>query len=429
MPNAPVPFEAHLETAIAASWALMEDIGGRTRGAAGVTRPPYGAAEQLAADATADACRAAGLNAWFDAYGNLHATLPGHDPELPAVGLGSHFDSVSEGGNYDGLAGVMAALATLAALRAVRHTPERSLHLVGLRGEESPWFGTAYLGSRMALGHVPFARMGGLLRADTGRSLAEHMAELGYHGQPASPPVLSPANLACWLELHIEQGPLLIERGVPIGIATAIRGNIRHPHARCLGAWAHSAAVPRASRQDAVVAVAELIMRIDDYWTERLDRDDDNFVATIGQFSTNPALHAMTKVPGEVAFSLNLGATDPAILAAAKQMVADAIADIQVRRNVRFILGDDVGSHPTPLDAGLMNALEASVRALGLTSLRMPTVGHDAGMFAQAGIPAAMVLVRNQNGSHNPDEAMQPEDYAAGARVLAHTALHLSTAG
>ncbi|MEJ1975806.1 MAG: hydantoinase/carbamoylase family amidase [Acetobacteraceae bacterium] len=429
MQTLPATFEAKLDEAIGSTWSLMQAIGERTRGAVGITRPPYGAAEQLAATMTEAAAQAAGLAVHFDAFGNLHAIMPGRRPDAPAIGLGSHFDSVPEGGNFDGLAGVMSALATLAAARAAGLEPDRSLHLVGLRGEESPWYGTAYLGSRMALGHVPFAQMGVLTRYDTGRTLADHMLELGYAGQPPVMPVLSPAHLACWLELHIEQGPLLIERDLPIGIATAIRGNIRHPTAKCFGAWAHSAAVPRAHRQDAVMAVADLIMRIDAFWTERIALGDDNFVATIGQFSTDPAYHAMTKVPGEVAFSLNLGATIPDTMAQAKALVRDAIAEIEAQRHVRFDLGDDVGSQPMPLDAALIDALESSARDLALGSFRMPTVGHDAGMFAKAGIPAAMVLVRNQNGSHNPAETMEQADYAAGVRVLARTALNLADAG
>ncbi len=418
--------EIPLDDAIQATWSLMEQIGAQTRGTVGITRPAYGAAEQLAATMTEAVARAAGLAVEFDTFGNLHALLPGRNPALPAIGLGSHFDSVPEGGNYDGLAGVMSGLAILLAARAAGHVPERSLHLVGLRGEESPWYGTAYLSSRMALGHVPFAQMGQMVRYDTGRTMAEHMAELGFTGQPPAMPVLSPANLACWLELHIEQGPLLIAQDVPIGIATAIRGNIRHPEAVCTGAWAHSAAVPRAYRQDAMMAVAELVMRIDAYWEQRIAQGDDNFVATIGQVATDPAQHAMTKVPGLVRFSINLGGTDAAVLADAKAMLASTIAEIAARRGVQFAIGTDTGSQPTPLDPALIDSLEGSARELGLGSFRMPTVGHDAGMFAKAGIPAAMVLVRNQNGSHNPHEAMEAADYAAGVRVQARTALALA---
>jgi len=417
-------FDAALAAATAESWALMHRIGAATRGAVGITRPAYGAAEQHAAEATAAALRAAGFEAAFDAFGNLHALLAGTDATLPAVGLGSHFDSVPDGGNYDGLAGVMAGLAVLLAAQRVGMAPRRGLRLVGLRGEESPWFGTAYLGSRLALGLVPFATMGRLVRGDTGRTLADHMADLGFHGQAGA--VLSGENLACWLELHIEQGPLLIGRDVPIGIATAIRGNIRHAGAKCFGTWAHSAAVPRAFRHDAVVAVSELVMAIDGFWSERIAQGDDNFVATVGIVATRPDLHAMTKVAGEVAFTLNLGATDAAVLRQAGEFARASIAAIEARRGVRFEIGADTGSQPTRLDAALIERLDMAAAALGLGRHRMATVGHDAGMFAQAGIPAAMVLVRNQNGSHNPEEAMEQHDYVAGVRVVARAALELA---
>jgi len=417
-------FEAALDGAIAESWALMERIGAATRGTVGITRPAYGDAEQRAAEATRAALREVGQEAAFDAFGNLHAVLPGRDAAAPAIGLGSHFDSVPDGGNYDGLAGVMAGMAVLLAARRSGATPARGLHLVGLRGEESPWYGTAYLGSRMALGHVPFARMGALVRGDTGRTLAEHMAELGFAGQDA--PSVTRATLACWLELHIEQGPLLIGRDVPVGIATAIRGNIRHAQARCLGEYAHSAAVPREYRHDAVVAVSELVMAMDAFWTERMAEGCDNFVATVGIFTTDPAFHAMTKVPGEVRFTFNLGATDRAVLEQARAHAAAAIANIAQRRGVRFEMGTATGSDPPPLDAALADRLDAAAAALGLGRHRMPTVGHDAGMFAQAGIPAAMVLVRNRNGSHNPHEALEQADYAAGVRVLARAAMELA---
>ncbi len=419
---------AALDESIASTWSLMEEIGRRTRGVVGITRPAYGAAGHLAATMTESAAMAAGLAVRFDGFGNLHAMAPGRCVGLPAIGMGSHFDSVPEGGNYDGLAGVMAGLAVLSAAQATGVALDRSLHLVGLHGEESPWFGTAYLGSRLALGHAPFAQLGALTRYDTGRTLADHLQDLGFNGEPTVAPVLSPANLACWLELHIEQGPLLIEQNVPIGIATAIRGNVRHPTAKCIGGWAHSAAVPRAHRQDAVLAVADLLMRIDAFWTHRLGLGDDNFVFTVGQFSTNPEFHAMTKVPGEVSFTLNFGATVKQTMVQATALVREAIAEIEATRHVRFVLGEDTGTDPTPLDSGLIDALERSAGALGLGSHRMPTVGHDAGMFAKAGIPAAMVMVRNQNGSHNPAEALEQVDYAAGVRVLAATALQLAGA-
>lgn len=417
-------FETELRKATAESWALMKRIGAETKGTLGITRAPYDRAEQHAAEATVWMLKKDGFAPEFDGFGNLHTLLPGANRTAPAVGLGSHFDSVPDGGNYDGLAGIMAGLAVLLAAKRSRAKLARSLRLVGLRGEESPWYGTAYLGSRMALGLVPHETMGKLVRGDTGRTLADHMAALGFHGQPA--PSLSPENLACWLELHIEQGPLLIGRDVPIGIATAIRGNIRHAQAKCFGEWAHSAAVPRNFRRDAVVAVSELVLAMDDYWGGRMALGDDNFVCTVGIVATRADQHAMTKVPGEVAFTLNLGATDPDVLREAGQYAAARVREIERGRGVRFELGPDTGSQPTALDPALVDRLDAAAAALGLGRHRMPTVGHDAGMFAQAGIPAAMVLVRNEHGSHNPHEALDQADYADGVQVLARAAMELA---
>ena len=412
----PIPTQ-HLARCIDETWALMEDIGRRTSDPApGITRPAYGQQEQLAMDAVSDWATAQGLTVERDGFGNHHILLPGTE-DGPAIAAGSHTDSVPNGGNYDGLAGVMAAVAVLAAMRAAGTRTLRPLRAILMRGEESPWFGTAYLGSRLLLGRSPFAEIGALIRPDTGRTLADHLVELGY--QPGDQPVLDATTLAAYFELHIEQGPFLIERDLPVAIATACRGNIRFPQAKCIGRYAHSAATPRAYRQDAVLAVAELALALDQFWADRLTQGDDNFVATFGQFATDAAQHAMTKVAGEVNFSINLGATDPVILAAARQVLVDTIARLERDRGVRFELGREVGTAPLPMDAGLMALLEDSAASAGFGSIRLPTVGHDAAMFLQAGIPAAMLLVRNANGSHNPDEAMDQADYAAGVAVLA----------
>ena len=395
----------------------MAEIGRQTEGHPGITRPAYGAGEQLAMRAVAEFAASHGLTATWDEFGNQHWQLPGEDFALPAVVVGSHLDSVPNGGNFDGLAGVAAGLAALLAVHRSGNRPRRTLRLVALRGEESPWFGTAYLGSRLLLRRSSFAEIGALTRFDTGATLAHHLAELGP--MPATAPVLDASTADSYFELHIEQGPLLIGADIPVGIATALRGNIRFPTARCHGAYGHSAALPRAFRQDAVLAVAELALGLDAYWETRVAEGDDNLVITIGKFSTDPAQHAMTKVAGEVTFSINIGATDPARMAEAHQVLDTLIERITRERGVRFDLGTQVGTAPIPIDPALIAALESSAAALGIPTKRMPTVGHDAAMFAQAGIPACVLLVRNANGSHNPDETMEQDDFTTAGRVLA----------
>ena len=400
------------------AWALMEEIGRRTaHPPPGITRAAYGEGEQLAMEAASAWATARGLVVQRDGYGNHHVTIPGGGGSGPAVLAGSHLDSVPNGGNFDGQAGCAAALATLAAVAADGVATARSIRAVLMRGEESPWFGTAYLGSRLMLGRSSWAEIGALTRRDSGRTLADHLVALGY--DPGAPAVLRPADIACYFELHIEQGPILTDAGAAVGLARACRGNIRFPQARCRGAYGHSAALPRAFRSDAVLAVAELALELDRFWAQLTAQGDDNFVVTIGEFATDPAQHAMTKVAGEVAFTLNMGATEPDTLAQARDVLAQAIARIERDRRVRFDLGPEVGTVPLPLDAGLNAALAESAAAAGVRAMLMPTVGHDAAMFALSGIPAAVLLVRNANGSHNPDETMTREDFIAGGTVLA----------
>ena len=413
----------HLDSCIAEVWELVEQIGRETADSPGITRAAWSRNEEIAADRVRAFARRHGLQALDDAFGNIQFLLPGVDPATACATTGSHLDSVPHGGNYDGLAGVAAGLAVLAAANADPGVggPRRALpfRAVALRCEESPWFGTAYLGSRLMLGLSTLDELGDLARSDSGRSLRHHLQQLGYpRTDGAAAPLLDGRLVTAFLELHIEQGPLLEADGIAVGIATAVRGNVRFPDARCIGAYGHSAALPRRFRQDAVLAVAELALGLDGYWKNRIAEGDEDFVFTVGKFSTDAAQHAMTKVAGEVTFSLNIGAAVKASQEAARAHLLDLIKGIEKDRGVTFELGREVGTPPTGMDGKLIALIEDSARALGIATRRMPTVGHDAAMFVRAGIPSAVILVRNANGSHNSAEALDREDFARGVHVL-----------
>jgi N-carbamoyl-L-amino-acid hydrolase len=239
-------------------------------------------------------------------------------------------------------------------------------------------------------------------------------------------PVIGPHNTKAFVELHIEQGPLLEEQAVPLAVATAIRGNLRHGDGICYGAYQHSAATPRRSRQDTVLAVTELLQRLEALWHEIEDGTDPSAVFTVGKLFTDPDHHALTKVPGECHFSLNFGSTEQATLDRAAHAIAAITHDIAQRRNVRFVLGPAVGSSPTPLDPDLRAKLSAHAARLVIPCHEFATVGHDASIFARAGIPAAVLLVRNGDGSHNPHEKMAIEDFEQGVQVLAATMVELA---
>lgn len=415
---------SRLESCITEVWELLERIGHETTDSPGITRAAWSRNEEMAASLVREFARRHGLQVLNDEFGNIQFLPPGLDPATPCVTTGSHLDSVPHGGNYDGLAGIAAGLAVLAAANADPLDRARPFRAVAMRCEESPWFGTAYLGSRLMLGLSTLDEIGDLVRSDSGESLRHHIHHLGYpRPAEALAPRLNSDLVTSFLELHIEQGPLLESDDIPVGIATAVRGNVRFPEARCIGAYGHSAALPRRFRQDAVLAVAELALGLDRFWKNLIAQGDEDFVFTVGKFATDAAQHAMTKVAGEVKFSLNIGAAARTSLDAARTVLFDLIKGIETDRGVTFELGREVGTTPTELDMMLIALIEDTAGALGIATRRMPTVGHDAAMFVRAGVPSAVILVRNANGSHNSDEALNREDFAGGVRVLGH-AMH-----
>ncbi len=418
-----------IEAQLPLAETVFQDLEAHTKDTQGVTRPAWSPQDQYATELIAETARSLSLEVSYDPAGNVYVTLPGLDRSAPGLLTGSHLDSVPKGGNYDGAAGVVAGLIALAALKNLGITPPCDIKTVGLRGEESVWYGIAYLGSRLAVGSLPVTELDQLRRGDTNRSLGDHMAELGFNIdvlRQSTLPYISPANTRTYLELHIEQGPVLVSENLPVAIPTTIRGNVRFPYARCLGAYEHSAAAPREHRQDAVLAVVELVSALEQYWLDQEAAGEPDTVLTVGKLFTDETQHAMTKVPGECNFTLNVGGTTQTFLDESRALIYDLTHQIAAKRRVSFELGDCVGSDPTPLDASLRQLLRQSANALGIAHREMATVGHDASIFARAGIPSARVLVRNQHGRHNAQEALEMDDFRLGAQVLTSALYQLS---
>jgi N-carbamoyl-L-amino-acid hydrolase len=179
-------------------------------------------------------------------------TMPGRDRRAPRVIIGSHLDSVPEGGNFDGAAGVVAGMIAIAALKSAEFRPVRDITVMAIRAEESVWFSTTYLGSRAALGRFPVESLDTMRRFDTGDTLSEHLKQAG--GDPdalrTGQPYLSASEILAYLEVHIEQGPVLETENLPVGIVTGIRGNYRLPAIKIYGEYNHCGGVPRAYRRD-----------------------------------------------------------------------------------------------------------------------------------------------------------------------------------
>jgi beta-ureidopropionase / N-carbamoyl-L-amino-acid hydrolase len=399
--------------------ALFIALRDATGDGVGITRDCYGKGESTALDIVESAARDLGLDTARDAAANLVVTLPGTDPDLPYLVCGSHLDSVPQGGNFDGGAGVVAGLAVLAGMRRDGIKPRRTLRLFGLRGEESAFFGTPYIGSSALFGRLTSADLAAK-HAVSNRPLIDCMRDVGANIAriERGESLVNPADIAAWVELHIEQGPVLVARNLPVGIVTGIRGNVRHRAVDCIGEAGHSGAVPRWLRHDAVFATAELITNLDRHWRSLLERGGD-LTVTSGMMGTDPAEHAIARIPGRVRFSFEARSQDQDMLDAFYNLFLSECDAIAEERGVTFQLDRRVNAAPAIMDPGWVTRLRAAARRLGLPDEPIPSgAGHDAAVFANAGVPSAMVFVRNEHGSHNPDEAMALDDFMAGVAVM-----------
>lgn len=396
---------------------LLQKINAISAKGPGYTRPSYSSLESDAHRVIADEADALGLDVTRDAALNLYARLPGRDRHAPALYIGSHLDTVSMGGAYDGTAGVVGAMALATAFVGSGEVPPTDMVVMVTRAEESVWFPVSYIGSRSALGRLTAPEMQAR-RADSGRTLADHMHEEG--GDPDAVlrnPGLAPAR---FVELHIEQGPVLDDAGEAFGIVHGVRGGLRYRDARIDGVWAHSGGAPRAARSDAVFALADLIVAMDKAWGSFLEQGRD-LAVTFGRVDAATSEHAFAKVPGRVAFCIDIRSDDTAVLDRFDRIFHDEIARIEQARGVRVILGDQSRSQPMRLSSRLGADIATAAAAFDLNPRSMASGGgHDAAAFAQAGWESVMVFLRNWNGSHNPEEAMNHADLVQSVRVLHH---------
>jgi N-carbamoyl-L-amino-acid hydrolase len=275
--------------------------------------------------------RDAGLASATDAAGNLYVTMKGRDPKKGTFLIASHLDSVPQGGNFDGAAGVIAGIAILTAWKRANFQPAGEVTVMAIRAEESTWFPYSYIGSKAAFGILPKAALD-IPRADTGRTLAQHMAKLGFDPEAVArgEAHCKRENLRGYVELHIEQGPVLIGRDIPVALVTGIRGSFRYREARILGEYGHSGAVPRAYRHDAVVAAAEFVTRLDQDW-QRLEREGNDLTITIGKLFTDPAQHAFSKIAGEIGICIDVRSHSRPTLDGVKTFVNGLATEIAQR--------------------------------------------------------------------------------------------------
>ena len=376
----------------------------------GVTRFALTEHDAAARAIIADEMRSIGMSVEMDSACNLWGCLEGETDE-PGVVIGSHADSVPEGGDYDGVLGVCSGLGVAREI-ASRGKPKRPLYVVDFTAEESSRFSVACVGSKAATGNLSI--MDAISHRDRdGVSIFRAMRDFG--GTPEFMPrdVIAPGQFSSYFELHIEQGPTLCESGESVGIVEAIAAPTRFM-IEVIGEQAHSGACPMSLRHDALTAAARIILA-----AERAGVAESEFgtVATVGVCECFPG--ALNVVPGRVLLKADIrGIVGKSIRRACSELMS-SVEKVSAERGVKCNVTRLCAEEPVALDGILARRIEDICKEKKISHRRMPSgAGHDA-MFMATLIPSALIFVPCVKGvSHSPDEEIEWEKVAPGFEVL-----------
>lgn len=398
---------------------IFDDIREMSRDVQGVTRQAFSAKETEVLEYLTAIGRSLDLEIQPDRAGNVWMTLPGKDRSLAAFVAGSHVDSVPQGGNYDGLAGVTAALTVAWWMRQTGFQPVRDYTVLMMRGEESSFFGKAYMGSLGMLGKLTEKDLALKIR-DGSCTLAQAMQSCGIDTAAVSggQALIDTNKIAAFVELHIEQGPTLdAQKEARAGIVTGIRGNIRHKAVKIVGEAAHSGATDKPYRHDALMAFTDWMQRIDRAWDRWLVNGED-LVFTVGVLKMASSA-AISVIPGEVTFSVDIRSLSAETTQRFHDLMQKYGEEVAAERGVKIEYDPALLTAPSGVNAELSARLESSAEAENIPCMRLASgAGHDSAVLGNNGIPVAMIFVANQLGSHNPHEAMKMEDFMQGTDIL-----------
>jgi N-carbamoyl-L-amino-acid hydrolase len=350
-----------------------------------------------------------------DTLGSMFALRKGRDMSKAPVGLGSHLDTQPTGGKFDGVLGTLAALEVVRTLNDAGIETETPICIVNWTNEEGSRFAPAMMASAAYVGD--FTTDDILSRKDAqGVSVAEALDSIGYRG--ASP--VGTQKFSGFVELHIEQGPILKAEGKTIGVVDSGQGVLWYD-GKITGFESHAGSTPMPLRRDALATLAEIVLAMENI----ARKHGPKAVGTIGEaVIANPSRNV---IPGEIAFTVDCRSADPGIMDALDKELRAAAAEIAARRKVEVALDLVWRKPPTHFDPRLIDAVENSTKALGYSHRRITSgAGHDACNLNTI-MPAAMVFVPCKDGvSHNELEDATQVDCTAGANVLMHTVLALA---
>jgi ureidoglycolate amidohydrolase len=361
-----------------------------------------------------------GFTVRADAVGNTFIRWAGTEPNLPAVATGSHIDAIPHAGMYDGTVGVLGGLEAMRTLKRSGFQPRRSIELVLLTSEEPTRFGIGCLGSRLMSGTLDAARADALIDKD-GETLATVRAAAGFEGSLES--VRLDANqYHAWVELHIEQGPLLERDSRQIGIVTSIAAPAGYRFT-IAGLGGHAGALLMPDRRDALCAAAELILSIEKHVlaTGAIDT-----VATVGTCAVHPG--AVNSVPSRVVLQVDIRDTDPGRRESVMQAVRRDCEEIRQRRGVGIDEELVNADQPAQSSPHIVDTIAAVCDEMSIKYLKMVSRAYHDSLFMAKIAPIAMIFIPCRGGvSHRPDEFAAPQDIALGTRVLAKVLAKLAS--
>ena len=359
-----------------------------------------------------------GLEIEIDQIGNVFATLAGSDPSLPAVMTGSHIDTVRTGGRFDGNLGVLAGLEVIETLITNDVRPTRSITVAFFTDEEGARFAPDMLGSLVFAGGLALEDALDICAADDGARLGDELERIGYAGNRPVPCGTPPH---AYVELHIEQGPILEDEGVTIGVVEGVQG-ISWTELTLTGQSAHAGTTPMRLRHDPLVVGAQITAGVRTI-ARALGGDQ---VATVGRFDVHPNL--VNVIASKLTMTVDLRHTDEQVLQVAESRFRALVHEAATAEGVTVESRPLARFEPVEFDPSMVDRVEAAATALGHSTRRMPSgAGHDAQMLARL-CPTAMIFTPSVNGlSHNIAEYTEPADLAAGADVLLTVLLELAS--
>ncbi len=392
----------------------LAEVGATVGG--GVTRLALTDEDRAGRDLLVSWMRDAGLTVRVDDLGNIIGRRAGSDDSLPVL-LGSHIDTVRDGGRYDGALGVLGAIEVIETLNDAAIMTSHPLEIVSWSNEEGVRFEPAMMSSGAVFGRFETAYVYGRTDRD-GLRFEDELRRIGYLGDGAN----RPKAVATYLELHIEQGPVLEDAGKPVGIVEGIVG-ITWSDVTWTGQADHAGPSPMPLRRDALAAAARLITAVEEIGT----REGHPAVATVGRIVAEP--NVINTIPGRVVMSVDFRSLDDAGLDRMMLQLEDKVRGIGYRTGVDGTVVRFWTSEPTVFAEPVIDAISVAVETLDLPTHRLWSgAGHDAKYVAER-VPAGMIFVRSQGGlSHCETEYSAPEDIEAGANVLLLATLRLAGA-